>query len=81
MEFKETEPTPEDRRYLYVDCLKEATAALALGVETVPPDALWALLVQQFVQGVNMAGEIWLIGDRDLSGKSACSPSSFGQRL
>ena len=57
MKLKETGPTPQDRRYLYVDCLKEATAAVGLGVETVPPDALRAL-VQQFVQGVNMAGRI-----------------------
>lgn len=55
--LKETGPTPQDRRFLYVDCLKGTTEAVALGVETVPPDTLRAL-VQQFRQGVQMAGRI-----------------------
>ncbi|CAN0235636.1 unnamed protein product, partial [Ectocarpus fasciculatus] len=57
VQLKETGPTPQDRRFLYVDCLKEATAAVSLGVETVPPEALRAL-VQQFKQGVHQASRI-----------------------
>ncbi|CAB1098138.1 unnamed protein product [Ectocarpus sp. CCAP 1310/34] len=57
VQLKETGPTPQDRRFLYVDCLKEATAAVSLGVETVPPEALRAL-VRQFKQGVHQASRI-----------------------
>ena len=30
--------TPQDRRFLYVDCIKTTTAALGVGVETIEPD-------------------------------------------
>eukprot|EP00904_Undaria_pinnatifida_P004019 jgi/Undpi1/13618/HiC_scaffold_9.g03272.m1 len=39
VQLKQTGPTPQDRRFLYVNCLKETTAAVSLGVETVPPEA------------------------------------------
>ena len=30
--------TPQDGRFLYVDCIKRITAALRVGVETIEPD-------------------------------------------
>lgn len=59
--LKEAGPTPQDRWFLYVDCLKEATAAVSLGVETVPPEALRAL-VQQFKDGVRLAASMGSAG-------------------
>ena len=36
--LKENGATPQDRRFLYVDCIKRTTAALGVGVETIEPD-------------------------------------------
>ena len=69
VKLKETGPIPQDRRYLYVDCLKEATAAVGLGVEIVPPDARGKHGGEDRVEG------------GDFGGKSECSPSSVEQRL
>eukprot|EP00904_Undaria_pinnatifida_P011758 jgi/Undpi1/7712/HiC_scaffold_23.g10185.m1 len=57
VQLKQTRPTPQDRRLLYVDFLKETTAAVNLGVETVPPEALRAL-VRQFKAGVVQAARL-----------------------
>ena len=57
VQLKQTGPTPQDRRFLYVDCLKETTAAVSLRVETVPPEAVRAL-VQQFKAGVVQAARL-----------------------
>ena len=38
VDLKEKGATPQDRRVLYVDCVKRTTAALGVGVETIEPD-------------------------------------------
>ena len=38
VDLKEKEATPQDRRSLYVDCIKRTTTALGVGVETIEPD-------------------------------------------
>ena len=47
--------TPQDRRFLYVDCIKRTTAALGVGVETIEPDHLLNHLVTSFVAQVERA--------------------------
>ena len=37
VDLKEKGATPQDRRFLYVDCIKRTTAALGVGVETIEP--------------------------------------------
>ena len=43
--LKEEGATPQDRRFLYVDCVKKTAAALGVGVETIEPDHLLNHLV------------------------------------
>ena len=38
VDLKEKGATPQDRRFLHVDCIKRTTAALGVGVETIEPD-------------------------------------------
>ena len=39
VDLKEKRATPQDRRFLYVDCIKRTTAAaLGVGLETIEPD-------------------------------------------
>ena len=38
VDLKEKGATPQDRRFLYVDCIKRTTAALGVGVETIEPN-------------------------------------------
>ena len=38
VDLKEKGATPQDRRFLYVDCINRITAALGVGVETIEPD-------------------------------------------
>ena len=37
-DLKENGATPQDKRVLYVDCIKRTTAALGVGAETIEPD-------------------------------------------
>lgn len=47
----------QDRRLLYVDMLKQATAAVSAGVQTVPPETMRAI-VKNFASSINTAGMI-----------------------
>ena len=38
VDLKEKGAAPQDRRFLYVDCIKRTTAALGVGVKTIEPD-------------------------------------------
>ena len=38
VDLKEKGATPQDRRFLYVDCIKRTTATLGVGVKTIEPD-------------------------------------------
>ena len=38
VDLKEKGDTPQDRRFLYVDCIQRTTTALGVGVETIEPD-------------------------------------------
>ena len=50
---------PQDRRFLYVDCIKRTTAALGVGVETIEPDHhLLNHLVTSFVAQVERAASV-----------------------
>ena len=56
VDLKEKGATPQDRRFLYVDCIKRTTAALGVGVETIEPDHhLLNHLVTSFVAQVERA--------------------------
>ena len=51
--------TPQDRWFLYVDCIKRTTAALGVGVETIEPDHhLLNHLVTSFVAQVERAASV-----------------------
>ena len=39
VDLKERRAAPQDRRFLYVSCIKRTTAALGVGVETIEPPA------------------------------------------
>ena len=57
--LKEKGVTPQDRRFLYVDCIKRTTAALGVGVETIEPDHhLLNHLVTSFVAQVERAASV-----------------------
>ena len=59
VDLKEKVATPQDRRFLYVDCMKRTTAALGVGVETVEPDHhLLNHLVTSFVAQVELAASV-----------------------
>ena len=48
----------QDRRFLYVDCIKRTTAALGVGVERIEPDLLLNHLVTVFVAHVKGAASV-----------------------
>ena len=57
--LKEKGATPQDRRFLYVDCIKRTIAALGVGVETIEPDHyLLNHLVTSFVAQVERAASV-----------------------
>ena len=59
VDLKEKWPTPQDRRFLYVDCIKRTTAALGVGVKTFEPDHhLLNHLVTSFVAQVERAASV-----------------------
>ena len=60
VDLKEKGATPQDRRFLYVDCMKRTTAALGVGVETIEPDHHLLLnhLVTSFVTQVERAASV-----------------------
>ena len=59
VDLKEKEATPQDRRFLYVDCIKRTTAALSVGVETIEPDHhLLNHLVMSFVEQVERVASV-----------------------
>ena len=56
--LKEKGATPQDRRFLYVDCIKRTTAALGFGVETIEPNHLLNRPVTSFVAQVGRAASV-----------------------
>ena len=59
VDLKEKGATPQDRRFLYVDCIKRTTAALGVGIETIEPDYhLLNRLVTSFVEQVERAASV-----------------------
>ena len=59
VDLKEKGATPQDRRFLHVDCIKRTTAALGVGVETIEPDHhLLNHLVTSFVAQVERAARV-----------------------
>ena len=59
VDLEEKGATPQDRRFLYVDCIKRTTAALGVGVETIEPDHhLMNHLVTSFVAQVERAASV-----------------------
>ena len=59
VDLKEKGATPQDRRFLYVDCIKRTTAALGVGVETTEPDHdLLNHLVTSFMAQVERAASV-----------------------
>ena len=59
VDLKEKEATPQDRRFLYVDCIKRTIAALGVGVETIEPaHHLLNHLVTSFVAQVERAASV-----------------------
>ena len=57
VELKEKGATAQDKRYLYVDCIKRTTAVLGLGVEVIEPE-LMNKLVSSFVTQVERAASV-----------------------
>ena len=55
VDLKEKGATPQDRRFLYVNCIKRTTAVLGVGVETIEPDHLLNHLVTSYVAQVERA--------------------------
>ena len=59
VDLKEKGATPQDRRFLYVDCIKRTTTALGVGAETIEPDHhLLNHLVTSFEAQVERAASI-----------------------
>ena len=58
VDLKEKGATPQDRRFLYVDCIKRITAVLGVGVGTIEPDHLLNHLVTSFVAQVGRAASV-----------------------
>ena len=59
VDLNEKGATPQDRRFLYVDCIKRTTVALGVGVETIEPDHhLLNHLVTSFVAQVERAANV-----------------------
>ena len=59
VDLKEKGATPQDRQFVYVDCIKRTTTALGVGVETIEPDHhLLNHLVTSFVAQVERAASV-----------------------
>ena len=59
VDLKKKGATPQDRRFLYVDCIKRTAAALGIGVEkTEPNHHLLNHLVTSFVAQVERAASV-----------------------
>ena len=58
VDLKEKGATPQDRRFLYVDCISRTTAALGVGVEIIELDHLLNHLVTFFVAQVEQAASV-----------------------
>ena len=59
VDLKEKGAKPQDRRFLYVDCINITKAALGVGVETIEPDHhLLNHLVTSFVAQVERAASV-----------------------
>ena len=59
VDLKEKGATPQDRRFLYVYCIKRTTAALGVGVEIIEPDHhVLNHLVTSFVAQVERAASV-----------------------
>ena len=59
VDLKEKGATPQDRRFLYVDCIKRTTKALGVGAKTIEPDhPLLNRLVTSFVAQVERAASV-----------------------
>ena len=59
VDLKEKGATPQDRRFLYVNCIKRTTAVLGVGVEIIEPDHhLLNHLVTSFVAQVERAASV-----------------------
>ena len=82
VDLKEKGATPQDRRFLYVDCIKRTTAALGVGVEAIEPDHhLLNNLVTSFVAQVerppSVASRVGIVvGNPDVVRLSASSRST-----
>ena len=83
VDLKEKGAMPQDRRFLYVDCIKRTTAAaLGVGVETIEPDHhLLNHLVTSFVAQVERAASVGsragiAVGNPDVVRLSASSRST-----
>ena len=85
VDLKEKGATPQDRRFLYVDCIKRTTAALGVGIETIEPDHhLLNHLVTSFVAQVEQAASVGsragiAVGNPDVV-RLAASSRSTGRR-
>ena len=84
VDLKEKGATPQDGRFLYVDCSKRTTAALGVGVETIEPDHLLNHFVTSFVAQVERAASVGsgagiAVGDRDVV-RLPASSRSMGRR-
>ena len=85
VDLKEKGATPQDRWFLYVDCIKRTTAALGVGVETIEPDHLLSHLVTSFVAQVEQAASVGsragiAVGNPDVVRLPASSSRSMGRR-
>ena len=85
VDLKEKGAKPQDRRFLYVDCINRTTAALGVEVETIEPDHhLLNHLVTSFVAQVERAASVGsraaiAVGNPDVVRLSA-SNRSTGRR-
>ena len=74
--------TPQDRRFLYVDCIKRTTAALGAGVETIESDHHQVLLnhlVTSFVAQVERAASVGSRADRSTGRRQVGSHERFSK--
>ena len=86
VDLKEKRATPQDRRFLYVDCIKRTTAALGVGVETIEPDHLLNHLVTSFVAQVGRAARVGseagiAVGNPDVVRLSASSRNTSRRQV
>ena len=86
VDLKEKGATPQDRRFLYVDCIKRTTAALGVGVETVESDHLLNHLVTSFVAQVGRTASVGsragiAVGNPDVVWLPASSRSTGRRRV